>query len=162
AMRVAPEGLVQVEYVRSAIPEASDAEAKLGYPFWAFPLQLLAGGKVYARVWDWLEAVGPQAAAERFRETDPATSRLFVPAPARATCGARPLDDAFTALVAVTTWRQPELGRDRPVPGDGLTLLDAELDAGEAAAFARFALVSLHDPQSTRRLNGLTFRSLVG
>ena len=160
AMRVTADGLVQVEYLRSEIPARDGADAVLGYPFWTFPLQLLADGRVFQRVWDWLEAVGPQPAATRFRETDPSTSRLFVPA--RATFGSRPLDDAFTALVSVATWRQPALLSDRPTPSDGLRLLDVELDASEAAAFARFALVALHDPQSTRRLNGLSFRRLVG
>jgi len=160
AIAISADGLDPLEYLRSAIPEANGAEALLGYPFWAFPLQLLAGGQVYQRVWDWLETVGPQAVAQRFRETDPPTSRLFVPA--RATFGSRALDAAFGALVSVATWRQPELGRDRPVPDDGLRLLDVELDAHEAAALARFALVSLHDPQSTRKLTGVSFRQLVG
>ena len=160
AIRISAEGLSPVEYLRSEIPACDGADAVLGYPFWTFPLQLLADGRVFQRVWDWLEAVGPQPAAARFREADPATSRLFLPA--RATYGSRPLDDAFAALVSVATWRQPALLRDRPTPTEGLRLLDVELDAGEAAAFARFALVALHDPQSTRRLNGLSFRRLVG
>jgi hypothetical protein len=160
AMRISAEGLVPIDYERSEIPERNGAEAVLGFPFWSFPLQLLAGERVFQRVWDWLEAVGPQATAERFRETDPATSRLFVPA--RATFGSRPLDDAFAALVSVATWRQPALLRDRPTPAEDLRLLDVELEAAEVAPFARFALVALHDPQSTRRLNGMTFRRLVG
>src|SRR5262249_58980348 len=101
-----------------------------------------------ARVWDWPEVAGPQPAAQRFRETDPTWSRLFVPA--RETYGSRALDGAFSALVSVTTWRQPALVRDRPAPGEGLALLDVELEADEAAALAPFALVALHDPQSTR------------
>jgi hypothetical protein len=160
AIRISAEGLSPVEYLRSETPERNGAEAVLGFPFWAFPLQILAGDRVFQRVWDWLEAVGPQPSAQRFRETDPATSLLYVPA--RATFGSRPLDDAFAALVSVATWRQPALVRDRPTPAEDLRLLDVELDPAEAAAFAHFALVTLHDPQSTRRLNGMTFRSLVG
>jgi predicted RNA-binding Zn-ribbon protein involved in translation (DUF1610 family) len=160
AIRISADGLSPVEYLRSEVPERDGAEAVLGFPFWAFPLQLLAGDRVFQRVWDWLEVVGPQTTAQRFRETDPATSLLYVPA--RATFGSRPLDDAFAALVSVATWRQPSLLRDRPTPAEGLSLLDVELDAAEAAAFAHFALVALHDPQSTRRLNGVTFRQLVG
>jgi hypothetical protein len=160
AIRISADGLSAVEYLRSEVPKRNGAEAVLGFPFWAFPLQLLAGDRVFQRVWDWLEAVGPQPTAQRFRETDPATSRLFVPA--RAVFGSRALDDAFAALVSVATWRQPALLRDRPTPAEGFRLLDVELDAAEAAAFARFALVALNDPQSTRRLNGMTFRRLVG
>ena len=42
-----------------------------------------------------------------------------------------------------------------------MRLLDVELEAAEAASLARFALVALHDPQSTRKLNGMNFKKLV-
>jgi hypothetical protein len=50
---------------------------------------------------------------------------------------------------------------ERPAPGDLVRLLDVELEAAEAVALARYALVALHDAQSTRSLNGLNFRKLV-
>jgi len=73
-------------------------DALVGFPFWALPFHLRAGGREYTRVWDWLEAVSAQTAATRFREQDPAQSRFFIPA--RALLGSRPLDDAFGALAA--------------------------------------------------------------
>jgi hypothetical protein len=61
----------------------------------------------------------------------------------------------------VATWRQPAVVSDRPTPSDRLRLLDVELDPAEAETLARFALVALHDRQSTRRLNGLSFKTWV-
>jgi hypothetical protein len=120
---------------------------------------LRAGGREFTRVWDWLEAISAQPAAERFREHDPGESRLFIPA--RAILGARELDDAFAALSATATWRQPRVRDERAAPSDGFRLLDVELEAAEAIALARYALVALHDAQSTRSLNGLNFRKLI-
>jgi hypothetical protein len=158
-IRVAPEGLAACAYALGELPDRSGADGLVGFPFWSLPFHLCAGGRAFTRVWDWLEAVSPQPAAERFREHDPAESRLFVPA--RAILGARALDDAFAALSATATWRQPRVRVERPAPGDLVRLLDVELEAAEAVALARYALVALHDAQSTRSLNGLNFRKLV-
>jgi hypothetical protein len=159
AIGVSAEGLREIPYERAAPVGAQGASAILGFPLWAFPARVRAGGGEFTRFWDWLERVSPQPAAERFRENDPAEARLFVPA--RALFGARPLDDAFAALAAVATWRQPAVVSDRPTPSDRLRLLDVELDPAEAETLARFALVALHDRQSTRRLNGLSFKTWV-
>jgi predicted RNA-binding Zn-ribbon protein involved in translation (DUF1610 family) len=159
AVRVSADGLSELEYELAATPERDGAEAMLGYPFWAFPVCVRAGGREFSRLWDWLEQVSPQPAAGRFRETDPAQARLFVPA--REVFGNRELDDAFAALAAVASWRQPAVRSERAEPCDGLRLLDVELEAAEASALARFALVALHDRQSTRRLSGLSFKQWV-
>jgi ribosomal protein S27AE len=159
AIGVAPDGLSEVRALHAAPTAADGASEVVGFPFWAFPARVRAGGAEFTRFWDWLERVSPQPAAVRYRENDPAEAKLFVPA--RALYGARELDDAFAALAAVATWRQPTLSPDRPTPGDRLKLLDVELGADEAAALARFALVALHDRQSTRALTGLSFKSLV-
>ncbi|HXX49353.1 MAG TPA: hypothetical protein VEN47_14070, partial [Myxococcota bacterium] len=159
AIGVSAEGLSEVPYERAAPVAPQGASATLGFPFWAFPARVRAGGTEFTRFWDWLERVSPQPAAVRYRENDPAEARLFVPA--RSLFGARPLDDAFAALAAVATWRQPTVVSDRPTPGDGLAFVDVELDPREAASLARLALVALHDRQSTRRLTGLSFKTWV-
>jgi len=158
-IRVTPEGLEACAYALGELPARSGADALVGFPFWSLPFRLRAGGREFTRVWDWLEVVSAQPAAARYREHDPAESRLFVPA--RAILGARELDDAFAALSATATWRQPRVRVERAAPSDGVRLLDVELEAAEAAALARYALVALHDAQSTRSLNGLNFRKLV-
>ena len=158
-IRVTPDGLEACAYGLGELPARSGVDELLGFPFWSLPFHLRAGGREFTRVWDWLEAVSAQSAAERFREHDPGESRLFVPA--RAILGARELDDAFAALSATATWRQPRVRSERAAPGDAVRLLDVELEAAEAVALARYALVALHDAQSTRSLNGLNFRKLV-
>jgi hypothetical protein len=158
-IRVAPEGLEACAYALGELPAGSGEDALVGFPFWSLPVRVRAGGREFSRVWDWLEAVSAQAAAARFREHDPGDSRLFIPA--RAILGTRELDDAFTALSATATWRQPRVRIERAEPSAGLRLLDVELEAAEAAALARYALVALHDAQSTRSLNGMNFRKLV-
>ncbi|MGH9886851.1 MAG: hypothetical protein ACREBE_15075, partial [bacterium] len=158
-IRVTAEGLSACAYALGELPEISAAERRLGFPFWSLPFRVRADGREWTRVWDWLEAVSPQPAALRFREQDPAQCRLFIPA--RAIFGTPELDAAFAALTATATWRQPRLRADRATPADRLPLLDVELDASEALSLARYALVALHDAQSTRKLNGLSFRKLV-
>ncbi len=158
-IRVTPEVLEPYAYAVGELPAQSGADAVVGFPFWSLPFHLRAGGREFTRVWDWLEAVSAQPAAERFRENDPAESRLFVPA--RGILGARELDDAFAALSATATWRQPLVRSERAAPGGAARLLDVEIEAFEAVALARYALVALHDAQSTRSLNGLNFRKLV-
>jgi len=159
-VRISPEGLAACAYALGELPARAGANALIGFPFWSFPFHVRAGGREYTRVWDWLEAVATQPAAAQFREHDPAQSRLFIPA--RAILGTRELDDAFAALSATATWRQPSVRVERAAPEAGIRLLDVELEAAEAAALARYALVVLHDAQSTRSLNGLNFRKLVG
>jgi hypothetical protein len=158
-IRVAAEGLSACAYAFGELPETSGAQRRLGFPFWSLPFRVRADGREWTRVWDWLEAVSPQPSAVRFREQDPAQSRVFIPA--RAIFGSPELDAAFAALAATATWRQPRLRPERPSPADRVRLLDVELDAGEALALSRYALVALHDAQSTRKLNGLSFRKLV-
>jgi hypothetical protein len=158
-VRVLPEGLQAFPYLRADSTGTADADAWVGFPFWTFPFAVRAAGRQHQRVWDWLEAVAPQAQAQRFREEDPAQSRLFVPA--RAIFGARELDEAFSALAACAGWRQPRLRAERFAPAELATVLDVELEPDEAAALARFALLSLHDAQSTRSLNGANFKKLV-
>ena len=158
-IRIAPEGLEPCPYALGSRAAGPQPDAWIGFPYWALPFRVRAGGREYTRVWDWLAAASPQAFAERFRECDPAQSLLFVPA--RALLGARGLDDAFCALAATATWRQPELRVERAAPGDLVRLLDVELEAAEAAALARATLLALHDAQSTRSLNGLRFKALV-
>ncbi len=159
AVRVTPEGLRACAYALGERPPRGSSGGFIGFPFWSVPFRLRAAGRVWTRVWDWLEAVSKQPAALRFREQDPAESRVFVPA--RALFGARELDDAFTALVATATWRQPVVHPVRPSPGDLLRILDVELEPQSAGTLARFALVALHDAQSTRSLNGMNFRTLI-
>ncbi len=159
AIHVSADGLAAVDYELAATPERDGADAFIGYPFWAFPARILAGGREFHRLWDWLEQVSPQPAAVRYRETDPAEARLFVPA--REVFGTRELDDAFAALAAVATWRQPVTQVTRAQPSDGVRLLDVELEPERAAPLAKFALVALHDRQSTRALNGLSFKTWV-
>ncbi len=159
AMRISADGLAALDYELGALPEPDGADALVGYPFWAFPACVRAGGREFRRLWNWLERVSPQPAAERFRESDPAEARLFVPA--REVFGTRELDDAFAALAAVATWRQPATRVTRAQPGDGMRLLDVELEAERAAPLAKFALVALHDRQSTRALNGMSFKTWV-
>jgi len=156
-VRVSADGLAEAPYLRAAAAAAPGATSAVGFPFWAFPARVRAGGAEFTRFWDWLARVSPQPLAERYRENDPAEARLYVPA--RALFGARELDDAFAALAAVATWRQPSLSRDRVPPERGMRLLDVELSPDEAAALARFALVALHDRQSTRALTGMTFKT---
>ncbi len=158
-IRITPDGLEACAYSLGELPAGARAEALIGFPFWSLPFHLRAGGREFTRVWDWLEAVSAQPAATRFREQDPAESRLFVPA--RALHGARPLDDAYAALSATATWRQPRLRVERASPVADVRLLDVELESAEAVALARYVLVALHDAQSTRSLNGLNFRKLV-
>ena len=158
-IRVTPDGLETCAYALGEAPERSAADTQVGFPFWSLPFHVSAGGREFTRVWDWLEAVSAQPAAEKFREHDPSESRLFIPA--RGLLGARELDDAFAALAATATWRQPRVRVERAALADGVRLLDVELEAAEAAALARYALVALHDAQSTRSLNGLNFRKLV-
>jgi hypothetical protein len=159
AIRVSAEGLTPLEYELAPIPERDGADAVVGYPFWAFPARVTAGGREFRRFWDWLEQVSPQPAAIRYRESDPPEARLFLPA--REVFGTRELDDAFAALAAVATWRQPNTELGRAQPSDCSRMLDVELDAERAAPLARFALVALHDRQSTRALNGMSFRTWV-
>jgi hypothetical protein len=158
AIEVTADGLVPREYELASAPQAP-AGSCLGFPFWAFPVRVRCDGKEFTRLWDWLELVSPQPMAVRFRENDPAQARVFVPA--RPVFGSRELDDAFAALAAVATWRQPTVRTERVQPETGLRLLDVELPARDAAPLAHFALVSLHGPQSTQRLNGMNFRKLV-
>ncbi|MFI5315926.1 MAG: hypothetical protein ACHQ6T_09500 [Myxococcota bacterium] len=158
-IRISAAGLSELAYEFSPTAKTDGAEALIGYPFWAFPARVRAGNLEFTRFWDWLEKVSPQPAATRFRENDPAEARLFLPA--RAVFGARELDDAFAALCAVATWRQPTVEVGRPQPGDGVSSLDVELDEQQASALAHFALVALHDRQSTRRLTGLSFKQWV-
>jgi hypothetical protein len=158
-IRITPEGLEPCAYALGSLAAGPRPDARVGFPFWALPFRVRAGGHDYARVWDWLAAASPQTSAERFREHDPAQSRLFVPA--RTLLGSRALDDAFCALAATATWRQPALRVERATPADELRLLDVELDAGEASALARYVLLALHDAQSTRSLNGMNFKRLV-
>jgi hypothetical protein len=159
-IRIGSEGLAACRYSVGELPPVTGTQQRrIGFPFWSLPFRVRAGGREFTRVWDWLEMVSPQAAATRFREQDPAESRLFIPA--RAIFGSRELDAAFAALTATATWRQPRLRNERISSADGLRMLDVELDASEAGALARFALVALHDAQSTRSLNGLSFRKLV-
>jgi hypothetical protein len=158
-IRIAPEGLAPCAYALAQLAAGPRPDALVGFPFWALPFRLRAGGRDYTRVWDWLAAVSPQPAAERFREHDPAESLLFIPA--RGLLGSRALDDAFGALVATATWRQPALRVERAAPTDAIRLLDVELEAAEAFALARYTLLALHDAQSTRSLNGMNFKKLV-
>jgi hypothetical protein len=158
-VRIAPEGLYACAYGLGERPARGKADGFIGFPFWSVPFRLRAGGREWTRVWDWLEAVSPQPAAARFREQDPAESRIYIPA--RAIFGARELDDAFTALTATATWRQPLVRRERAASADALRILEVEIEASDAATLARFALVSLHDAQSTRSLNGMNFRTLI-
>lgn len=158
-VRVTPEGLVPTAYGVGELPARGKSDGRVGFPYWSLPFRVRASGREFTRVWDWLEAVSTQPAATRFREHDPAESRIFVPA--RAIFGGRALDDAFCALAATATWRQPKTRRERPTPADALRILDVSLDAADATTLARFALVALHDAQSTRSLNGLNFRTFV-
>jgi hypothetical protein len=159
AIYVSADGLSPVDYELAALPERDGADALVGYPFWAFPARVRAGDREFPRFWDWLEQVSPQPSAQRYRESDPPEARLFVPA--REVFGTRELDDAFAALAAVATWRQPVTQVTRAQPTDGVRLLDVELEAERAAALAKFALVALHDHQSTRALNGMSFKKWV-
>ncbi len=158
-VRVLAEGLQAHPYLRGDLTRAAGVEATIGFPFWSFPFRVRAAGREYTRVWSWLEAVSPQPAAVRFREQDPEQSRLFVPA--RPIFGARELDEAFSALAACAGWRQPPLRRERFAPSELAAQLHVELEPGDAAALARFALLALHDGQSTRSLNGANFKKLV-
>ncbi len=158
-IRITPERLEPCAYAWGEPPRASGADGTIGFPFWSLPFRLRAGGREFTRIWDWLEAVSPQPAAVSFRENDPEQSRLFIPA--RASFGTRELDDAFAALAATATWRQPSVRVERAEPAAEIRLLDVELEADEATALARYALVALHDAQSTRSLTGLGFRELV-
>jgi hypothetical protein len=159
ATHVSADGLTTLDYELASLPERDGADALVGYPYWAFPVRVLAGGREFRRFWDWLEQVSPQPAATRYRESDPAEARLFIPA--REVFGTRELDDAFAALAAVATWRQPSTQVTRAELSDGLRLLDVELAPERAASLARFALVALHDRQSTRALNGMSFKKWV-
>ncbi len=158
-IRITPDGLESYAYAFGAMPEGPRPDALIGFPFWSLPFCVRAGGRDFTRVWDWLEAVAPQPAATRYREQDPAQSRLFIPA--RALLGSRPLDDAFGALAATATWRQPPVRVERASSVDAIRLLDVELEPSEAVALARYTLVALHDAQSTRSLNGMSFKKLV-
>jgi hypothetical protein len=158
-IRITPDGLETYTYAFGPLAAGPRPDAQVGFPYWSLPFHVRAGGRDYTRVWDWLEAVAPQPAAARFREHDPAQSRLFVPA--RALLGSRPLDDAFASLCATATWRQPAVRVERASPAEAIRLLDVELEPAEAAALARYTLVALHDAQSTRSLHGMNFKKLV-
>lgn len=158
-IRISADRLEPCGYALGEVCGAPGVEASVGFPFWALPFRLRAGGREFTRVWDWLESVSAQPAAALFRENDPEQSRLFIPA--RAIFGTRELDDAFNALTATATWRQPSVRVERAAPGGALRLLDVELESDEAMALARFSLVALHDAQSTRSLTGLGFRELI-
>ena len=158
-VRITPEGLEACAYALGTKPAGPRPDALVGFPYWALPFRVRAGGREYTRVWDWLEAVSAQPAATRFREQDPPESRLFIPA--RALLGSRPLDDAYAALAATATWRQPQVRVERAAPADAIRLLDVELEPAEAAGLARYILVALHDAQSTRSLHGMNFKKLV-
>ncbi len=152
---VTPEGLQAYAYrVEQAQPLSHDRRL-LYFPFWAFPFRVRAEGALYTRVWDWLASVSPQPLAEQFRETDLPESTFFLPA--REVFGSPELDDVFAQLTGWVNWRQPELLRDRPPPAERTSALGVELSSAEAWKLARFALLALHDDQSTRRLNGGNF-----
>ncbi len=117
------------------------------------------GGPFRAGIWDHsfrLTAVSPQPLAEQFRETDPPESTFFLPA--REILGSPELD-VFAQLTGWVNWRQPEFYPDRLLPAERTSALGVELSPAEAWRLARFALLALHDDQSTRRLNGRSFGS---
>ena len=159
AVLVEPQGLRTVAYEAAPLPTPRKGQATLYYPFWAFPFRVRVSDRAYRNVWSWLEEVSPQPIAARLKQRDPSESRLFVPA--RNLHGARPLNDAFAHLTAWATWRQPETSRERPPPIQPLRMLGTEVTVAEARPLARFALVALHDVQSTRRLNGVNFRTFI-
>ena len=152
---VTPEGL-QARAYRTEPAQPPDGDRRLLYfPFWAFPFRVRAEGTLYTRVWDWLTAVSRQPLAEQFRERDPPESTFFLPA--REVFGSPELDDVFAQLTGWVNWRQPGLSPDRPLPAVRTSGLGVELSPAEAWKLARFALLALHDDQSTRRLNGRSF-----
>ena len=157
AVRAEPDGLSRSAY-RAGRPPL-DAERVIWVPFWGFRFDVTAGGTRYRRIWDWLAAVSPQPAAELFRATDPEQSTFYLPA--REVWGMPELDDVLAQLLGFVNWAQPELSPDRPVPDERARLLGVDVAADDARALARFALLALHDVQSTRRLNGQRFRSLI-
>jgi hypothetical protein len=152
---VTPDGLQARSYQVEPVAPPGRGERLLYFPFWAFPFRVRAEGALYTRVWDWLAAVSPQPLSEQFRETDPPESTFFLPA--REVFGSPELDDVFAQLTGWVNWRQPELSRNRPAPADRASTLGVELSPSEAWKLARFALLALHDDQSTRRLNGRSF-----
>ncbi len=148
--------------------ESPPAGSGLYFPFWSFPFDLRAGGARYRNLWEWLAAVSPEQRVRRFCESDAPQSRLLVPA--RTLRGTPSLDRAAELVTGLANWRQPALSLDRPTPGprDGAGVparvfcaLGADVGADEAAALRRFALLALHDAQSTRRLNAANFRELI-
>ena len=143
---------------RAGRPPA-DAERVIWVPFWGFRFDLTAEGTRYRRIWDWLLAVSPQPAAERFRETDPEQSTLYLPG--REVWGLPELDDVLAQLLGFANWSQPELSVDRPLPDERSLMLGVDVAADDAEALGRFALLALHDVQSTRRLSGARFRTLI-
>ncbi len=156
---VTPEGL-QARAYRAERAQAPGRDRRLLYfPFWAFPFRVRVENALYTRVWDWLTAVSPQPLAEQFRETDPPESTFFLPA--RQVFGSPELDDVFAQLTGWVNWRQPELYPDRLLAAERTSALGVELSAAEAWKLARFALLALHDDQSTRRLNGRSFGSYL-
>jgi hypothetical protein len=159
AVRVSTKGLELSAYRVAPRLAGVEADHWLWFPFWSFDFQLRAGGAEYRRIWSWLEAVSPQPDALRHRETDPAESRLYIPA--RNLHGTPELDRAWESLTGWMNWRQPELSADRPPPDPTLRFLGAELEAAVAARLARYALLALHDVPSTRRLNGMNFRAMI-
>ncbi|MCP4002924.1 MAG: hypothetical protein GY725_01885 [bacterium] len=157
---VTPTGLESISYRVGTSPPESEADSVLYCPFWAFDFSLRVEEDTFERIWDWLERVSPQAVARQFQQTDPERSQFLIPA--RNLYGNELLDDIFAQLTGWANWSQPELSSDRPNPDSRAHMLGVELDAKEAAGLARFALLALHDVQSTRRLNGMNFRAFIG
>ncbi len=158
AVEIAPKGLSRLAYgLGEATPQPGTEWLYL--PFWSFPFRITTARGSCTRIWDWLEQISPQPAALAHREQDPAEARLYLPA--RHVHGTRELDDAFAALVAWASWRQPRLGGDRTTVVPGACMLGTEVDRRAAADLAPFALLALHDAQSTRRLNGRSFREAI-
>lgn len=156
AVEVTPKGLRLIAYQTAMDPEPDPSGEIVCLPFWAFPFRVRTPSHgCFERIWDWLEAVSPQPIARHFAETDPESSLLYLPA--RRIFGRPELDDAWAQLVGWLGWRQPILSPRRPVPGERRRMLGVELSAQEAMALAPFALVALHDHQSTRRLHARSF-----
>ncbi|MEE9278833.1 MAG: hypothetical protein V3V67_01530 [Myxococcota bacterium] len=158
-VRATPDGLRPQAYRVGVAPVPGHSQHVVYFPFWAFPFRVRAQGDVYVRVWDWLGAVSPQPLAEQFRDTDPLESTFYLPA--REIFGTPNLDDTFAQLTGWVNWRQPRLQDDRPLPEERTTLLGVELASRESWRLAPFALLALHDDQSTRRLNGRTFNQYI-
>ncbi len=159
AVSVRDKGLELVPYLHEPA-RAHDAAARLvWFPFWVFPFVLHSGERRFTRVHDWLEAVAPQRLPSELRESYDDPGRYLVPA--RSVYGTPDADPAFELLLAHASWRQPELVRDRPVPEERATALGVDVEPAEARALAHYGLVALHDMQSTRKLDGRSFRRFV-